>query len=444
MQNTKDLFITTNETADKSFIPLAERCRPVTFNQIVGHEQYFKKDSPLRRQIESGNPPSLIFWGPPGVGKTTLAKVIASESELPFSILSAVTSGKKDMKAIIDRADAEIKQGQKSHLLFIDEIHRYNKAQQDGLLHAVENGTIKLIGATTENPSFEIISPLLSRCQVIKLNSLSTKDLTKIISRALKEDPILSKMRITISDIEELIHYGSGDARRTLNLLESCIIQTNENEDVINISSDLIKETAKHNALLYDKKGDFHYDTISAFIKSIRGSDPDAAVYYLARMLESGEDPVFIARRLIILASEDVGNAEPYALSLANAGLQAVHAIGLPEARIVLSQVCTYLAACPKSNAAYLAINQAQEDVRTNPTLDVPIHIRNAPTELMKHMKYGKDYKYPHDYPEHFVLDTYLPEEIKNKIYYHPTQLGREKVLYERLKNLWPKRQKSE
>ena len=356
-------------------------------------------------------------------------------------MLSAVTSGKKELRAIIDRAHAEIRQGQKSHLLFIDEIHRYNKAQQDGLLHAVEDGTIKLIGATTENPSFEVISPLLSRCQVIKLDSLKIEDLEKIVLRALHEDTILSEMVITISDIEELLHYGGGDARRTLNLLESCIIQIGKNDGAIEISSDLIKETARHNALLYDKKGDYHYDTISAFIKSIRGSDPDAAVYYLARMLESGEDPVFIARRLIILASEDVGNAEPYALSLANAGLQAVHAIGLPEARIVLSQVSTYLAACPKSNAAYLALERAREDVNQNPTLEVPMHIRNAPTELMKNMKYGKNYKYPHDFPEHFVLDTYLPEELKNKVYYRPTQLGREKILYDRLNNLWPKRQ---
>jgi len=443
MQDTKDLFISTNEPVDNSYIPLAERCRPDNFKQIVGHENIFKPGSSLRRQIESGKPPSLIFWGPPGIGKTTLAKIIATESKLPFSILSAVTSGKKELKAIIDRAQAEAKQGQKSHLLFIDEIHRYNKAQQDGLLHAVESGTVKLIGATTENPSFEVISPLLSRCQVIKLEPLTIGDLKKIVSRAIKEDTFLSRMTIKISDIEELLHYGGGDARRTLNLLESCIIQYSESEELVDISRDLIKETARHNALLYDKKGDYHYDIISAFIKSIRGSDPDAAVYYLARMLESGEDPVFIARRLIILASEDVGNAEPYALSLANAGLQAVHAIGLPEARIVLSQVSTYLAACPKSNAAYLAINKAQKDVKENPTLNVPLHIRNAPTDLMKDMKYGKDYKYPHDYPEHFVLDTYLPEEIKNKIYYQPTQLGRESILYERLNRFWPKRNKT-
>lgn len=442
MEDTKDLFISADDSENISYIPLAERCRPTKFEQIVGHKSLFEPGSSLRNQIANGNPPSIIFWGPPGIGKTTLAKVIASESQLSFSILSAVTSGKKELKAIIDRAEIETKQGQKSHLLFIDEIHRYNKAQQDGLLHAVESGTIKLIGATTENPSFEVISPLLSRCQVIKLESLKIADLKEIVTRAINEDRILSKMTISILDMEDLLSYGGGDARRTLNLLESCIVQKSESTKKIEITTDLIKATARFNSLLYDKKGDFHYDTISAFIKSVRGSDPDAAVYYLARMLEGGEDPVFIARRLIILASEDIGNAEPYALSLANAGLQAVHAIGLPEARIILSQVTTYLASCPKSNAAYLSISAAQEDVKQFPDLEVPLHIRNAPTDLMKNMNYGKNYKYPHDYPEHFVEVTYLPEKIKDKIYYQPTKLGREKALFERLHSLWTKRQK--
>ncbi len=441
MSNTGDLFIQSNTTSDSSHIPLAERCRPKLFDEVVGHDKYFKPGSPLRRQIEAGNPPSLIFWGPPGVGKTSLARVIAHESNLPFSMLSAVTSGKKDLKQIIDRAQLQSSTTRKSHLLFIDEIHRYNKAQQDGLLHAVEDGTIKLIGATTENPSFEIISPLLSRCQVIKLKALGAADLEQIVKHALEEDPILSQKEIILADSEQLLHYGGGDARKTLNLLEICIVQIEDESSPLTITADLIKETAQYNALLYDKQGDYHYDLISAFIKSIRGSDPDAAVYYLARMLEGGEDPVFIARRLIILASEDIGNAEPYALSLANAGLQSVHAIGLPEARIVLAQVSTYLAACPKSNAAYLAIENASKDVRENPSLEVPLQLRNAPTKLMKDMNYGKEYKYPHDYPEHFVLDTYLPVELQNRIYYQPTQLGREKILEERLAKFWPKRQ---
>lgn len=443
MTKTGDLFIQSNKSENNTHIPLAERCRPKSFKGVIGHEKYFNSGSSLRRQIEERNPPSLIFWGPPGVGKTTLAKVIAHESDLPFSILSAVTSGKKDLKMIIDRARNEFNQRKSSHLLFIDEIHRYNKLQQDGLLHAVEDGTIKLLGATTENPSFEVIAPLLSRCQVIKLELLDLKSLKKIIRNALKTDPILSEMDIVISGMDDLLHYGGGDARRTLNLLENSIPQTVKKGDRLELTSEIIKQTARYNTLLYDKSGEYHYDLISAFIKSVRGSDPDAAVYYLARMLAGGEDPVFISRRLTILASEDIGNAEPYALSLATAGLNAVQAIGMPEARIVLAQVATYLAACPKSNAAYLSLKKAELDVQNNPTLSVPLHIRNAPTKLMKEMKYGSDYKYPHDYPQHFVLDTYLPEKLKNKIYYEPTALGREKVLRDRLTEFWPKRKKN-
>jgi putative ATPase len=441
MEITKDLFMHKSTDPDDPAIPLAERCRPSNFDQIIGHEDIFSKESALRRQIERGTPPSLIFWGPPGIGKTTLARVIATESKLPFSILSAVTSGKKELMVLIDRASLSLRQNQSGHMLFIDEIHRYNKAQQDGLLHAIEDGSIKFIGATTENPSFEVIAPLLSRCQVIKLKPLNETALKQIVKKALANDKILQGLDIKIPGMTELIHYGAGDARRTLNLLESCVVQLQDNKSII-ITAELLKETARYNTLLYDKKGDYHYDLISAFIKSIRGSDPDAAVHYLARMLEGGEDPVFIARRLIILASEDIGNAEPYALSLATAGFQAVHAIGMPEARIVLSQVSTYLAACSKSNAAYLAIGKAEEDIKKYPNLSVPLHIRNAPTRLMKNLKYGNNYKYPHDFPEHFILDTHLPEEIKDKIYYHPTELGREKTLKERLRNLWPKRNK--
>jgi putative ATPase len=437
-----DLFEAKLKENNTAYVPLAERCRPKNLEDIVGHQKYLNPASPLYKQIKAGKLPSLILWGPPGVGKTTLARVLAVETALKFSALSAITSGKKEMQDIISRASRDIRNGSGRHLLFIDEIHRYNKAQQDGLLHAVEDGTIILIGATTENPSFEVIAPLLSRCQVLKLESLSDEDLKIIIQRALERDSILSESGFTISAIKDLINYGSGDARKTLNLLENCVHILSENKNATDITGDLVKEVARQNVLLYDKQGDYHYDTISAFIKSVRGSDPDAAVYYLARMLEAGEDPVFVARRLIVLASEDIGNAEPYALTLANAGFQAVHAIGMPEARIVLAQVTTYLASCPKSNAAYLAIDSAQEDARQNPTLTIPLQLRNAPTNLMKEMKYGQDYKYPHNHPEHFVDEIYLPESIKNKIYYNPTEQGREKTLKERLDKLWPKRHK--
>ena len=421
-----------------SDIPLAERCRPSTLDDIIGHDKYLDTKSPMRRQIDAGRIPSMILWGPPGVGKTTLAHVITLESGLSFETLSAVTSGKKELNAVIHKAQLSAART----ILFIDEIHRYNKAQQDGLLHAVEDGTITLIGATTENPSFEVISPLLSRCQVLQLDPLSIEELKSIVDKAVKSDVVLSKLSIDIQGLNELLFYGNGDARRILNLLESCINTADSEKSPIVLSADMIKEVASQNVLLYDKKGDYHYDTISAFIKSVRGSDPDAAVHYLARMIEAGEDPVFICRRLIILASEDIGNAEPYALSLANAGLQAVQAIGMPEARIILSQVTTYLASCPKSNAAYLAIDSALADVRNHQQLEVPLHLRNAPTKLMKDLKYGAEYKYPHDHPNHFILENYLPKQLKNKVYYKPTMLGREKTLKERLTKFWGKRKK--
>jgi putative ATPase len=439
MHTTYNLFSEKKE----GYIPLAERCRPRKVDEVIGHKKFLHTSAPLRRQIESGKLSSIIFWGPPGVGKTTIAKVIAEETNFYFKNISAVTSGKKELAQIIEQARIHNSESDKGYVLFIDEIHRYNKAQQDGLLHAVEDGTITLLGATTENPSFEIIAPLLSRCQVYKLDPLSSEELKEIVLRALQEDAVLSSLQIKIAGMDELLSLGSGDARRTLNLLETCLNIIDDLQPPVKIGADIIKQAAQYNSLLYDKKGDYHYDTISAFIKSIRGSDPDAAVFYLARMLEAGEDPVFIARRLIILASEDVGNAEPYALSLANAGLQAVHAIGMPEAKIVLSQVATYLASCPKSNAAYLASNKAWKDVQDHSTLQVPLHLRNAPTELMKRMNYGTKYKYPHDFPHHFIEENYLPDKLKNTIYYEPTEQGREKLLKERLDKLWNKRQKT-
>ncbi|MEJ2542669.1 MAG: replication-associated recombination protein A, partial [Calditrichaceae bacterium] len=390
----------------------------------------------LYKQIKSGFLPSLILWGPPGVGKTTIARVIASEADYNFSSISAVASGVKEVREIIDRAREHIGYYNKHTILFIDEIHRFNKAQQDALLHAVEEGLIVLIGATTENPSFEVISPLLSRCQVLKLEMLTGDDLAKIIKRAVKNDVLLKQFSIQIKDEKALILYSSGDARKLLNILEITFHLSKKDGKKCVIDEDLIKRALEQNPLYYDKKGEYHYDTISAFIKSVRGSDPNGAVYWLARMLEGGEDPTFIARRLIILASEDIGNAEPYALSLANAGFDAVKNIGMPEARIILSQVTSYLASVPKSNAAYLAIDTAAEEVRTSGLLQIPLHLRNAPTQLMKNLNYGGDYKYPHDFENHFVEQIYLPEEIKDKIFYKPSENGRELKLKSYLKNL--------
>jgi len=438
-----DIFSKTyNEFAKGGYIPLAEKCRPKSFEEIIGHDKILAPGSPLKQQIVKKSLQSTILWGPPGVGKTTLARAITLKLDSPHRSISAVTSGKKELKDITEQARFEKQISGKSTILFIDEIHRFNKAQQDGLLHSVENGTIILIGATTENPSFEVISPLLSRCQIIKLEPLSREHLEKIVNTVITKDDTFSKLDVTISGMEKLLTYGGGDARKTLNLLEVCFNLVEAIKGKVEISEKVVKKAAEHNVLLYDKKGDYHYDTISAFIKSVRGSDPDAAVYYLARMLVAGEDPMFIARRLIILASEDIGNAEPYALSLATAAMQAVHNIGMPEARIVLSQVTTYLAACPKSNAAYLAIDAASKDVKNNPEIPVPLHLRNAPTDLMKKQGYGSDYKYPHDHPQHFVNETYLPEKLKDKRYYIPTELGREKNLKERLKQLWKNRYK--
>ena len=420
--------------------PLADRMRPERLDEMIGHETVLGKSSALYKQVRSKFLPSLILWGPPGVGKTTVAQILSKEAGYQFVSVSAVTSGVKEIREIIQQASDQIKYYNESTILFIDEIHRFNKAQQDALLHAVEDGSIILVGATTENPGFEVIAPLLSRCQVLKLESLGKKDLKKIIERAVAQDVILSKYSITIENEDALIFYGSGDARRTLNLLEIAFHLAEKDGNKIRITEAMIKQACEQNPLYYDKKGDYHYDTISAFIKSVRGSDPDAAVYWLARMLDGGEDPTFIARRLIILASEDIGNAEPYALSLANAGFEAVKNIGMPEARIILSQVTTYLASVPKSNAAYLAIDRAAEEVRKSGQVLVPLHLRNAPNSLMKELNYGADYNYPHDFPDHFTRQDYLPPKLKNKQFYYPSNSGREIKLKEYLSKYWPKK----
>lgn len=417
-------------------IPLAERLRPITLNDYLSQQHLVGKDGMLYQQIKSGVIPSLILWGPPGIGKTTLANVIANESERPFFKLSAINSGVKDIREVIDKAK---KSGglftAKNPILFIDEIHRFSKSQQDSLLEAVEKGWVTLIGATTENPSFEVISALLSRCQVYILNAFSKADLEALLQRALKEDGTISKLNIELKETEALFRFSGGDARKLLNIFE-LLVSSFANEPII-ITNDLVTKQVQSKAVRYDKAGEQHYDIISAFIKSIRGSDPNAAVYYLARMIEGGEDVKFIARRLLILASEDIGNANPTALVIANNTFQAVSVIGHPEARIILSQCATYLASSPKSNAAYEAINKAQQLVKDTGDLSVPISIRNAPTKLMKELGYGDKYKYSHSYENNFAELEFLPDEIANTKIYEPGNNPRELAQRAFLKSLW-------
>lgn len=421
-------------------IPLAERIRPKTISEFVGQTHLLGQGKPIRLMIENDTLSSFILWGPPGTGKTTIAKIIASQTQSEFFSLNAVSSGVKDVRHIIELAEQNKKIGKRT-ILFIDEIHRFNKTQQDALLHSIESGLLILIGATTENPSFEVIPALRSRARVFVLNELSKNDLLKIIDYALTRDEFLSSMNIKSIDKDFLIYLSGGDARILLNILEAAAIQE-INKDEIVLTKEIFENVVQRKNIIYDKAGEEHYNVISAFIKSIRGSDPDAALYWLARMLEGGEDPLFIARRLVVLASEDIGNASPNALVLAEAAFSAVDKIGMPEARIILAQCVTYLASAPKSNASYLGIETALQEVRKNPVAQVPLHLRNAPTNLMKELGYGSDYKYAHDYEKHFVEEDYLPDELKGKQFYFPSEQGQEKKIKEWLKSLWKKKKR--
>jgi putative ATPase len=423
----------------KSAIPLAERMRPNGFDGFIGQSHLVGTEGTILKMIQSGDIRSMILWGPPGTGKTTLARLITTKLDAEFFQVNAISSGVKELREIIESAGNSMRIGKRT-ILFIDEIHRFNKAQQAALLKSVEDGTLILIGATTENPSFEVISPLLSRCQVYVLDPLADSELEAILNRSLIEDEFVKNVELTPDAKEELIRLCGSDARVMLNALEVAIALSG-GKIPIKIDRAKIREAYQVHHYKYDQSGEEHYNTISAFIKSVRGSDPDAAVYYLVRMLEAGEDPKFIARRLIILASEDIGNAEPYALTLATACFTAVTYIGMPEARIILAQATTYLASCPKSNASYAAIEKALADVQERPYVPIPVHLRNAPTRLMKDIGYGKDYKYSHDFEDHFVEQNYLPDELKDKIYYEPTDIGRETNLKKYLQKIWKKRQ---
>lgn len=416
--------------------PLAERMRPKTLDSYIGQQHLLKEGASLRRALDSGLIPSMILWGPPGVGKTTLAHLIADHLKRPVHTLSAISSGVKDVREIIQKVEQAGMFQQKGTILFIDEIHRFSKAQQDSLLGAVEKGTITLIGATTENPSFEVISALLSRCQVYTLQNHTKEDLTELLERSIQEDQILKQKKIKLTETNALLAISGGDARKLLNVFE-IIIGTFQNDSEIEITDDVVMSRAQQSLAMYDKDGEQHYDIISAFIKSIRGSDPNAAVYWLARMVEGGEDPKFIARRLMILAAEDIGLANPNALLMANNCFQAVEVIGWPESRIILSQCTIYLASSPKGNAAYMAINMAQEEVRKSGNLGVPLPLRNAPTKLMKDLGYGKDYKYSHSYPGNFAEQEFLPEEIRNMNFFQAGSSKKEQEVSDLIDKLW-------
>jgi len=428
---------TTDSLFNKNLPPLAERVRPITIANFIGQDHIIGSNKIINQMISKNKYYSMILWGPPGSGKTTLARIIAKSSESIIYEISAISSGVKELRNVIDKAQANNDIGISS-IIFIDEIHRFSKSQQDALLHAVEEGLIILIGATTENPSFEIINPLLSRCKTLKLKPLNNDALQMILDYSIKSDIVLSQKNIVVDKTvqKKLIQYCGGDARKMLNAFEIALNMSDENNS---ITDKIIDEALQSKTQLYDKNSDYHYDTISALIKSIRGSDPDAAIYWMAVMLEGGEKPEFILRRLIILASEDIGNADPQALQITVAGFQATSIIGMPESAIILSQITAYLASAPKSNASYVAINQAQEKVRKNGTPDIPLHLRNATTNLMKEENYGKDYKYPHNYSDKFVKENYFPSGIQ-ETFYQPTNSGYENYIRDRLIKNWPER----
>ena len=435
-----DLFgCYSSPNAANYFQPFAERVRPRTLDDMAGQDHLVGTEGPLRKFLASDQMPSMIFWGPPGSGKTTLAEICASSLSYRFEQLSAIDSGVKDVRKALDNAEKSRRSGHRT-LLFIDEIHRFNKTQQDTLLHAIEQGLIVLIGATTENPSFEVNAALLSRMQVYILNPLGPKEIEAVICRALKEDTLFRTLSIEIADLDFLLQFSGGDARKALNAVEAAVSFMPQGIAAMVLTREVLSRALQHSAPIYDKGGENHYDIISAFIKSMRGSDPDAALFWLARMLQGGEDPKFIARRMVIFASEDIGNADPYAITLAISVFHAVEMIGLPEARINLAHGVTYLASAPKSNASYQGLNEAMNEIKSLHQPRVPLHLRNAPTKLMKAEGYGEGYQYPHSYPGHVVQQQYFPEGMEPKAYYRPGDEGREKYIRDRLAHLWNER----